>query len=87
MAPEVRKGQSVGASADIWSLGVMVLVLIVGEQAMKGPPLSDNLSHHFESRITRLLDTVDNNHADVKNFVRACLRKYVTVSRCPTPCP
>jgi hypothetical protein len=55
----------------------MVLVLIVGEQAMKGPPLSDNLSHHFESRITRLLDTVDNNHADVKNFVRGCLRRYV----------
>jgi serine/threonine protein kinase len=85
MAPEVREGRSRGVSADIWSLGVMALELIVGEQAMSGPLLSKNLPDHLEIRITRLLDTVDNNNADVKNFVRACLRKYV--SRCPTPCP
>jgi serine/threonine protein kinase len=71
LSPEQASGESVGPSADIYSLGLVLLEALTGRVAFPGPPLEAAVA-----RLSRLPDIPDSLGSRWKSLLTAMTARY-----------
>lgn len=69
VAPEVAKGEGVGLSADMWSLGVITHLLLTGVSLFRGKDDVDTLDRIKEGRYSVNTDISE----DARDFINQLL--------------
>ena len=75
MAPEQLRGESVGAPADLFSLGCVLFELVTARKAFGGPTAPDIVAAVLTAEPPPITDAAKNVPPAVEQVVRRCLRK------------
>ena len=75
MSPEQARGLPVDARTDIWTLGVVLYEMVVGQQPFSGPTPSDLLVSILEQEPPRVTHKLGEAPAELERILRKALKK------------